>query len=262
MADASGGWGAIGFGGAFATTGPAGASGGFSTTWDDVLAITGMLLVAVNAGALFWCEIGVNSSSSSGFSGSRNTFADGLATTIRGGSATGLTLAVAATGGGAPTPGLGTTFVAGRLVSAGVPGVPIPAPGATGFFCGKRGVVLAWGGAPLSEGAKAFGGTCGSVPEGGRVTFAIGFVTAAAHAGGTCGASKRTEVLIGSVVAAEILGLGVIFVEAGFIGLGGRLMRRVSRFGAFGSEPSGGVAGSAIMFVFIVISENVQWRNS
>jgi len=68
---------------------------------------------------------------------------------------------------------------------------------------------------------------------------------------------------MGSVLAAETLGRGgpVILAEAGLRGLGGRLMRNVSRFGAFGSEPSG-VAESAIFFLFIVISENVQWRNS
>jgi hypothetical protein len=91
----------------------------------------------------------------------------------------------------------------------------------------------------------------------------IGLVTAVDQAGGTfkTGAgSSWPEVFIGKVVAAETLGRGVglILEEAGFSGRGGRLMRSVSRFGALGSVPSG-VAESAIMFLFIVISENVQW---
>jgi hypothetical protein len=54
---------------------------------------------------------------------------------------------------------------------------------------------------------------------------------------------------MGSVVAAEILGRGVILVEAGFSGRGGRLIRNVSRFGAFGSGvlEDEGTAESAIM---------------
>ena len=90
----------------------------------------------------------------------------------------------------------------------------------------------------------------------------IGLVTAVDHAGGTLvtgAGSSWPEVFIGRVLAAETFGRGVtIFDEAGFRGRGGRLMRSVSRFGAFGSEPSG-VAESAIMFLFIVISGNVQW---
>jgi hypothetical protein len=94
----------------------------------------------------------------------------------------------------------------------------------------------------------------------------IGFVTAVDQAGGAAGvgAGSKFDVLrIGIVLAAETLGRGgtVIRVEAGFSGRGGRLMRRVSRFGAFGSLPSG-LAASAIILVFIVISGNVQWRNS
>lgn len=97
-------------------------------------------------------------------------------------------------------------------------------------------------------------------------TLGMGLVTAVDHAGGTLVTgvgSNWLDVVIGSVVAAETFGrgVGVIFVEAGLSGRGGRLMRRVSRLGAFGSVPSG-VAGSAISVLFIVISENVQWRNS
>ena len=96
-------------------------------------------------------------------------------------------------------------------------------------------------------------------------TLGMGLVTAVDQAGGTfvTGAgSNCPEVCIGSVLAAETFGrgVGVIFPDAGLRGRGGRLMRRVSRLGAFGSEPSG-LAGSAIFVLFIVISENVQWRN-
>jgi hypothetical protein len=104
------------------------------------------------------------------------------------------------------------------------------------------------------------------VPGASFETLGMGLVTAVDQAGGTfeTGAgSNWFDVLIGSVVAAETLGrgVGVIFPDAGLRGRGGRLMRSVSRFGAFGSDPSG-VAESAISVLFIVISENVQWRNS
>ena len=94
----------------------------------------------------------------------------------------------------------------------------------------------------------------------------IGLVTAVDQAGGTfvTGAgSNWPEVLIGNVLAPETFGrgAGVIFAVAGRRGRGGKLMRSVSRFGAFGSEPCG-FAESAIISLFIVISENVQWRNS
>jgi hypothetical protein len=96
-------------------------------------------------------------------------------------------------------------------------------------------------------------------------TLGMGLVTAVDQAGGTFTTgtgSNWLELFIGSVVAAETLGrgVGVIFADAGLRGRGGRLMRRVSRFGAFGSD-SGEVAESAIIPLFIVISENVQWRN-
>jgi len=117
---------------------------------------------------------------------------------------------------------------------------------------------LACGGAPVNGGAEGF---CVNVPDGGRRELGIGFVTAVDHAGvppvwGV--GSREVEALIGNVVAAEMLGrgAGTILVDAGFSGRGGRLMRNVSRFGAFGSG-----AESAIIFLFIVISEKVQWRN-
>jgi hypothetical protein len=127
-------------------------------------------------------------------------------------------------------------------------------------------VVFAVAGAPVSGGAMGLGGGVCVRLGGSFATLGIGLVTAVDQAGGVlvAGAGSRLpEVRMGSVVAPEMLGrgVGVIFAEAGLSGRGGRLMRRVSRFGAFGSEPAG-VAESAIMVLFIVISENVQWRNS
>jgi hypothetical protein len=68
----------------------------------------------------------------------------------------------------------------------------------------------------------------------------IGLVTAVDQAGGTLLVGAGTswpELCIGRVVAAETFGrgVGVIFAVAGRSGRGGRLMRRVSRFGALGS---------------------------
>ena len=67
-------------------------------------------------------------------------------------------------------------------------------------------------------------------PEGARDKLGIGLVTAVDQAGGTVGTGVGSIVpLMGRVVAAEILGRGVILVDAGLSGRGGRLMRRVSR---------------------------------
>ena len=100
------------------------------------------------------------------------------------------------------------------------------------------------GGAPLRGGAEGFGDDWEVMfeLEVSFETLGMGLVTAVDQAGGTfvTGAgSKWPEVRIGSVVAAEMFGrgVGVILVEAGLRGRGGRLMRRVSRLGAFGSEP-------------------------
>jgi hypothetical protein len=135
-----------------------------------------------------------------------------------------------------------------------------------GDLGGKRGVVLAVGGAPVRGGADGLvgGGWVETLElEVSFETLGMGLVTAVDQAGGTfaTGAgSNWLELCIGSVVAAETFGrgVGVIFVEAGLRGRGGRLMRSVSRLGAFGSDP-GGVGASAIFVVFIVISEKVQW---
>jgi hypothetical protein len=131
---------------------------------------------------------------------------------------------------------------------------------------GKRGVVFALAGEPVRGGAEGFGGASGVTLEVCFEMLGIGLVTAVDQAGGafvTGAGTNCPEACIGSVVAAETFGrgVGVIFCEAGLSGRGGRLMRKVSRLGAFGSEPSG-VAESAIFILFIVISENVQWRNS
>jgi hypothetical protein len=101
--------------------------------------------------------------------------------------------------------------------------------------------------------------------EVGLETLGMGLVTAVAQAGGTLAAgtgSNWPDVCMGSVLAAETFGRGggVILADAGLRGLGGRLMRRVSRFGAFGSDPCG-VGASAIFVLFIVIPGKVQWRN-
>jgi hypothetical protein len=109
--------------------------------------------------------------------------------------------------------------------------------GGEGFFCGKRGVVFALAGDPVMGGAVIFGG---NALKGGLETLGIGLVTAVDQAGGvpeTGASSNWSDGLIGRVVAAEILGRGVgmILVEAGLSGLGGRLMRNVSRFWALGS---------------------------
>jgi hypothetical protein len=122
---------------------------------------------------------------------------------------------------------------------------------------------LAEAGEPVMGGAPGricawAGGTWGS-----RDMLGIGLVTAVDHAGGTlCGGTGaiaeggRIEAgFIGNVVAAERFGRGVIHVEAGLSGRGGRLMRSVSRLGGFDSGFSGsrGLPSSAIVELFIGI---------
>jgi hypothetical protein len=133
------------------------------------------------------------------------------------------------------------------------------------LLSGKRGVVLELGGAPVIGGAEGLGGreanpggfegSLGMPPEGGRERVGMGLVTAVDHAGFIVGVAipwELAEGLMGRVVAAEIFGRGVILVEAGLRGRGGRLIRKVSRLGAFESEPSGrgGTAESAIIGAF------------
>ena len=143
---------------------------------------------------------------------------------------------------GASTPGLGTTVVIGCSASGGSLVTPKLAGGA-GFFCGNKGVVLALAGAPVIGGAEGLG-VGGGEPDAGFTMPApgIGLVTAVDQAGGVVGVGVSSiwlEEDIGRVVAADTFGrgAGAIFVEAGLSGLGGRLIRRVSRFGAFGSDP-------------------------
>jgi hypothetical protein len=227
------------------------------------LATAGSGWVAGKAGGFDWCGTGCRSDGSSTFPLCTNTFACGLATMTRGGgvatrpdevvnSAAGLGV-----GGGGVAEGVGAGKGLGSSTCC------------EGGFCGKRGVVFALGGAPVTGGAEGLGGTWGGALGGGVLEIlGIGLVTAVDQAGGTFETgtgvgSNWLDVCIGSVLAAETFGrgVGVIFADAGLRGRGGRLMRSVSRFGALGSEPSG-LAESAIIYVFIVISENVQSRNS
>ena len=164
------------------------------------------------------------------------------------------------------TAGAGMDLATGRSIAGGLAEPRMTGTGWEGFFCGKRGVVFALAGEPVRGGAEGFGGGWGVMFEETFEALGMGLVTAVAQAGGTfeLGAgSIWPEVVIGSVDAAETFGrvVDAIFADAGLRGRGGRLMRRVSRLGIFGSDPSG-VTESAIIIVFIVISENVQWRNS
>ena len=127
---------------------------------------------------------------------------------------------------------------------------------------GKRGVVLAAGGEPVKGGAAGRvggGGRVGTDPDpdaGGRNAAGIGLVMAVDQEGGTpwAGTGARFDGgrmaagFIGSVVAAEMLGRGAIGAALGLSGRGGKLMRRVSRFGGSASGFSGsrGLPSSAI----------------
>ena len=223
----------------------------------------GIGCVAGKAGGFVRCGTGSRSSGTSTLPLCTNTLAWGLATMTRGDSA-----ATRPDEAVNSTAGAGMALVTGRSVAGGLAKSGPAGTGWERFFCGKRGVVFALAGEPVRGGAEGFGGGWGAMVEEVDESFAalgIGLVTAVDQAGGTfaVGAgSNWLEVVIGSVEAAETFGrvAGAIFVDAGLRGLGGRLMRRVSRLGDFGSEPSG-IAESAIFVVFIVISENVQWRN-
>ena len=261
--------GGVAIAGGAATDGRADGTGGASAgvgVADPDLPTAGKGCVAGRAGGRVWCGTGSRSSGRSTLPVWINTLAWGLATITRAGGATMRPDEVARSAAGAEVAGGGT----GTGAVAGVPergnggGVPNTG-GRTGpdaGFCGKSGVVFALGGAPVTGGAEGRGGGAVGLGLGVLEILGIGLVTAVDQAGGalvTGTGSIWPEVFIGRVLAAETFGRGVaIFEEAGLRGRGGRLMRSVSRLGAFGSEPSG-VAESAIMFLFIVISENVQW---
>jgi hypothetical protein len=253
------GWGAIGSGavrgggfkwlidGALADGAvPGGCSGSVFLTME-------MACVEARAGAFVWCEIGSRPAGGSIRPLFTKTLADVFVTVTRGGCTPILPELVAGGGSG----GADERVAAGFSASTSALLTPMLVED-EGVFCGKRGVVFACGGEPVNGGAAGF---CASAPEGGRETLGIGFVTAVDQAGApVCGAgSREVDALMGKVVAAEMLGraAGAILVDAGFIGRGGRLMRNVSRLGALGS----GLAESAIIILFIVISEKVQWRN-
>jgi hypothetical protein len=192
------------------------------------------------------------------------TFACGLATITRAGGGTRRPEAVRNSRAGSGSLGLttgrggavGVTEAGGGSTGAGGAGGGDPRTGTLweGGLGGKSGVVLAVGGAPVSGGAVGRG--AGASETGGGVAFemlGIGLVTAVDHAGGTLleGAGSNWVVeWIGRVVAAETFGrgVGVIFPVAGLSGRGGRLIRSVSRLGAFGSLPSG--VESAIVMCF------------
>jgi hypothetical protein len=117
--------------------------------------------------------------------------------------------------------------------------------GALGRACAASGGADGAGattGAGVATGVGT-GGKLGGVPT--LLMLGIGLVTAVDHAGGTLlgatGSSWPPDGggCIGRVVAPEIFGRGVgtIRAVAGFKGRGGRLMRNVSRLGAFGSLP-------------------------
>jgi hypothetical protein len=147
---------------------------------------------------------------------------------------------------------LGAGWATGRCGTGTVAELRV-GTGCEGAFCGKRGVVFAVGGAPVRGGAEGLGATGAGRLEESFDTLGIGLVTAVDHAGGTLleGAGSNWVVeWIGRVVAAETFGrgVGVIFPVAGLSGRGGRLIRSVSRLGAFGSLPSG--VESAIVMCF------------
>lgn len=186
--------------------------------------------------------------------------------------------------GAGVTPGLAVTVVAGRGGTGGAAGTIRPDFVVT--MGGKSAFVFDAEGDPVTGGAAGLA-AWEREPEGGRIEFGfgIGVVMAVDHVGmpvvvweGGVG----TRPWRGSVVAAEILGLGVIFVEAGFKGRGGRLIRNVSRLGAFGSRGGtvesaawmcnvclggvgsgleGGTLGSAIKIFLYLFMGNVQWRS-
>ncbi|HUB66621.1 MAG TPA: hypothetical protein VL981_03960 [Candidatus Methylacidiphilales bacterium] len=176
---------------------------------------------------------------------SKKTLAWGCATITRvGGEAGGGTASVPAWPGNAGTdtgvtPGFWITLVDGLSNTMG----DVAADCWVGGRGGKRGDVLVPGLAPVRVGA--LGGSWGIAPEGGCDRLGIGLVTAVDQVGGIVWGGNccvPPGPVICKVVAAEIFGRAVILVEAGLSGLGGRLIRSVSRCGDFVSL-GGGVGG-------------------
>lgn len=229
-----GGCGAAGRGGTLASSG-----GGVERAGGVARATPARGCVFGRAGGRVWWGTGMKSSFSSVLPVCTKTFAFGLAMKTR---------------GGAPADRAPSAGAAG----SGVPGAGLAPSRESLFFCGygKRGMVFGAG----EPTGGADGADPGSVPEVGRVA-GIGLVTAVDQAGGTLvgGTGFGPN---GKVVAPETGGRGVKGL-VGFAGLGGRLIRKVSRLGLFGSgtPEEEGVAGSAIRELFIVISGNVQWGN-
>jgi hypothetical protein len=196
-------------------------------------------VVAMLGGFASWGMGSIFSGSSA--APSKKTLAWGCATMTRvggeagGGTADGVTWLGAGT-----TPGFGITLVEGLSNTGAGAAIDCWVGGRTG----KRGDVLVAGLAPVRVGA--LGGSWGIAPEGGCDKFGIGLVTAVDQAGGiVCGGNCCVPPgpVICKVVAAEILGRGVILVEAGLSGLGGRLIRRVSRCGCEAFVSLGGGVG-------------------
>jgi hypothetical protein len=219
---------------------------------EEARAAAGSVWVAGRAGGLDWWEIGARGSASSTLPLWTKTLAFGLAMTTRGGEPAILPEGVEA----------GSSDSVGRDSSgAEVPPLTPRALPPSGVRWGKRGVVLAEEGAPVMGGAALrpcvwLGGrVVGAGVD--RIMLGIGLVTAVDQEGGICCAGTGLRLVggrieagfIGRVVAAEIFGRGATGVAAGLSGRGGRLMRRVSRFGGFNSgfSASGGMPSSAIV---------------
>jgi hypothetical protein len=237
-ASLNGGCGVIGAG-TLAVTGMAGGiAGNCTVAASSGGLILGSVLVVGNAGGRDECEIGSRSGGASIFPLVRNTFALlGATMTLDGPSV--LVELTGVVGGASGTPGFGMERVSGIPGSFGVAGRACGMPGSAWVAkVADSGVVLEAAGEPVTGGAAALTWAgCGRGTDEGRVTVGIGLVTAVDHAGATgdCGTGVGPAGLICSVVAAEILGRGPILVEAGLSGRGGRLIRNVCRFGAFGS---------------------------
>ncbi len=193
--------------------------------------------VTGSAGGRDWCGMGSKRSPSSALPPGMKTFARGLAMTTRGGGAAVFVTARA----GVSAAAAGTAGVGAGSPPAGTDGAP--------GFGGNSGIVLAAGAPGGLVDLEAPSG-----PEAGRVRLGIGFVTAVDQAGGTFWTGAGVWLGLdpsGSVVAPDTLGRTEIWVAVGLAGRGGRLMRRVSRFGGGEASPSGvGLAESAISRAF------------